>query len=67
MLERAGFALTDEDESWEKFRRERATYAASLNEHSKHFVAPPAQWVGDRSMISRSPHRRPEKLSPLNK
>ncbi len=67
MLERAGFALTEQEESWEKFRSARATYAASLNELSKHFAAPPAQWIGDRSMVSNSPHRRPEKLTPPNK
>ncbi len=61
-LERAGFTLRDEEESWADFSKQRAVYALSLNELAKHFAAPPAQWVGDRSMIGVSSHRLPEKL-----
>ena len=57
-LERAGFALRPADESWESFVKYRSQYAAGLNEMAKHFAAPPAQWVGDRSMIDLK-HRLP--------
>ncbi len=57
-LSRAGFALRDADESWAQFSHHRAQYAAGLNEMAKHFAAPPAQWVGDRSMIDLK-HRAP--------
>ncbi len=67
LLEIAGYALRDEEESWQKFRAGRARYAASLNELSKHFQSPPAQWIGDRSMIGSSPHRRVEKEAVPNK
>jgi hypothetical protein len=60
-LAKAGFSLRDEDESWAIFRVKRAKYAASLNELAKHFAAPPAQWVGDRSMIGFAKHRLPER------
>ncbi|PQV65064.1 Ion channel [Abditibacterium utsteinense] len=60
-LLRAGFVLREEEESWADFSKQRAVYALSLNELAKHFAAPPAQWVGDRSMIGLSAHRLPEK------
>ena len=57
-LQRAGFALRPADEAWDDFARHRSQYAAGLNELAKHFAAPPAQWVGDRSMIDIR-HRAP--------
>ncbi len=60
-LESAGYKLRGEAESWADFSRQRAVYALSLNELAKHFAAPPAQWVGDRSMIAQSAHRLPQK------
>ncbi len=57
-LERAGFALRPADESWREFVKYRSQYAAGLNEMAKHFAAPPAQWIGDRSMIDLK-HRMP--------
>lgn len=66
LLEKSGFALLDEEQSWQKFAARRATYAASLNELAKHFAAPPVQWIGDRSMVGSSPHRRVEKPAPPN-
>ncbi len=59
-LQKAGFCLREADAAWEDFRQHRAAYAASLNELAKHFATPPAQWIGDRSMISIS-HRAPKK------
>lgn len=57
-LQCAGFALRPADESWSEFKKHRSQYAAGLNELAKHFAAPPAQWVGDRSMIDLK-HRMP--------
>ena len=57
-LKRAGFALRPADESWDEFKKHRGQYAAGLNEMAKHFAAPPAQWIGDRSMIDLK-HRMP--------
>lgn len=63
-LAKAGFSLREAEESWQAFREKRAQYAAGLNELAKHFAAPPAQWVGDRSMLDmnhRAPKRRARK------
>ena len=57
-LQRAGFSLRPADQAWEDFKKHRAQYAAGLNEMAKHFAAPPAQWIGDRSMIDLK-HRAP--------
>ncbi len=57
-LQRAGFSMRPADEAWEDFKKHRAQYAAGLNEMAKHFAAPPAQWIGDRSMIDLK-HRAP--------
>ncbi len=57
-LQRAGFSLRPADEAWADFKTHRAQYAAGLNEMAKHFAAPPAQWIGDRSMIDLK-HRAP--------
>ena len=57
-LQRAGFALRPADEAWAEFSHHRAQYAAGLNEMAKHFAAPPAKWVGDRSMLDMK-HRAP--------
>lgn len=57
-LLRAGFALRPADEAWNAFKKHRSQYAAGLNEMAKHFAAPPAQWIGDRSVIDIK-HRMP--------
>ena len=57
-LRHAGFTLRPTDEAWADFKTHRAQYAAGLNEMSKHFAAPPALWIGDRSMIDLK-HRMP--------
>ena len=65
-LSRAGFALRPSDVAWEDFRHHRSQYAAGLNELAKHFASPPAQWVGDRSMLDLK-HRAPGTSRALNK
>jgi len=59
-LAKCGFSLKPEAQAWEMFQRKRTVYAASLNELAKHFTTPPAQWVGDRSMLSLN-HAAPAK------
>ena len=71
-LARAGFALRPADEAWADFQKQRAQYAAGLNELAKHLASPPARWVGDRSMIDlkhRSPlvRRARRKTKPANR
>lgn len=66
-LAKAGFALRPAELSWEDFQHKRSQYAAGLNELAKHFAAPPAQWVGDRSMLNmkhRAPAARAKTKSP---
>jgi hypothetical protein len=53
-LKAAGYAITDGDAAWERFSKLRAKYASSLNLMAQYLLAPPAQWVGDRSYL---PHR----------
>jgi hypothetical protein len=55
-LRKAGYRLLDLDLAWKEFVTHRSTYAARLNALAKHFAAPPAQWIGDRSAI---PQRSP--------
>jgi len=54
-LKAAGYAVTDGEESWVKFSHFRAKYASTLNLLAQLLVAPPAQWIGDRSYL---PHRQ---------
>lgn len=61
-LKAAGYAAHDGDEAWEKFSRYRAKYASAVNLMATYLLAPPAQWVGDRSYL---PHRqRPRRRRP---
>lgn len=50
-LERAGFQLRDEQESWASFSRQRAEYAGRVNALARYWATPPAQWIGDRSPL----------------
>ena len=50
-LAAAGYTLGDEAQTWEAFRRLRATYASSLNNLARYWVIDPAQWIGDRSPL----------------
>jgi hypothetical protein len=51
----AGYVVTDGDANWTKFSHFRAKYASVLNQIAQLLVAPPAQWVGDRTYL---PHRQ---------
>jgi hypothetical protein len=53
-LRAAGYAIHDGDEAWDKFSHFRSKYASALNLMAQYLLAPPAQWVGDRSYL---PHR----------
>jgi len=53
-LRAAGYAIHDGDAAWEKFSGYRGKYASALNLMAQYLLAPPAQWVGDRSYL---PHR----------
>lgn len=48
----AGYTVRDADLAWLDFAQQRATYAATLNEIAAYFRIPPAQWVGDRSILA---------------
>jgi hypothetical protein len=52
----AGYELQDRDEAWVRFSDLRATYASHLNELARLFAIPPIAWVGDRSVVTLSPH-----------
>jgi hypothetical protein len=54
-LRAAGYAIHDGEEAWEKFSHFREKYASALNLMAQYLLAPPAQWVGDRSYL---PHRQ---------
>ncbi len=54
-LRAAGYRVTDGDAAWEQFSHYRAKYASALNLMAQYLLAPPAQWVGDRSYL---PHRQ---------
>lgn len=51
-LVEAGYPVRDGDLAWLDFAQQRATYAATLNEIAAYFRIPPAQWVGDRSILA---------------
>lgn len=58
-LKSAGYEIHDGDAAWARFSALRAKYASALNLMAQYLLAPPAQWVGDRSYL---PHRqRPRK------
>ena len=50
-LAEAGYEVRDGDDAWPEFAKTRATYATALNAMARHFDVPPAQWVGDRSLL----------------
>jgi len=50
-LERAGWRLRPEPESWERFQRLRSEYAGRINALAAYWATPPAQWIGDRSPL----------------
>jgi hypothetical protein len=50
-LELAGYRVGSPDLAWERFSELRATYAGPLNEMARYWAIPPAQWIGDRSLL----------------
>lgn len=54
-LKAAGYDIHDGDAAWESFSHYRTKYASALNLMAQYLLAPPAQWVGDRSYL---PHRQ---------
>ncbi|HLH67606.1 MAG TPA: potassium channel family protein [Candidatus Dormibacteraeota bacterium] len=55
-LARAGYRLQAETAGWEAFQLVRAGYADRINALAHHWAIPPAQWIGDRSLLKL--HRR---------
>ncbi len=55
-LEKAGFALREEEESWQSFAQHRSVYAEQINHLARFYSTPPAQWIGDRSSVSFASH-----------
>lgn len=52
-LRAAGYAVSDEAQSWETFCRLRSEYAGDLNNMARYWAIAPTQWIGDRSPIGR--------------
>ncbi len=50
-LRDAGLPLREEGPAWREFSELRATYAGPLNALARYFRIPPAQWIGDRSVL----------------
>ena len=50
-LAAAGFHLTEAGAAWRGFASRRGHYARRLNEFAAFWMSPPAQWIGDRSML----------------
>lgn len=55
-LARAGWTLRDEAESWAAFQGVRSEYAGRVNAMARHWASPPAQWIGDRSVLQFGRH-----------
>ena len=55
-LAAAGYLIRDRNDAWQRFSELRSGYASHLNEMARFFEIPPLQWIGDRSMITISPH-----------
>lgn len=50
-LRAKGVRMRDKDGAWQAFADLRATYAGPLNAMAVWWRIPPAQWIGDRSLI----------------
>jgi hypothetical protein len=50
-LSAAGYALMPVEAAWTKFSSIRGRYAYRLNRLAQYLATPPAQWIGDRSML----------------
>lgn len=50
-LRAAGYHLAEDATAWVAFAESRGEYAAAINEMARRWVTPPAQWIGDRSVV----------------
>ncbi len=50
-LEKAGYKLNLESDSWQEFSEKRSVYAADLNNLAKLFASAPTTWIGDRTTL----------------
>jgi uncharacterized membrane protein len=60
-LRTSGYTVRSADEAWPRFVALRKEYAGDLNVLARHWIIPPAQWIGDRSLIA--PHARHARTS----
>ena len=58
-LAQAGYRLAPSDEAWDHFSHKRAGYASQLNALALFLQSPPAQWIGDRSILGYRRRHRP--------
>jgi hypothetical protein len=61
-LAAVGMTMLDRDAAWTAFVQTRSTYAGRLNAMAQFWRIPPAQWVGDRSLLG---HHPPLRVVPL--
>lgn len=54
-LQSAGLPMIDREKAWARFSDVRSSYASRLNAMAQFWRIPPAQWVGDRSLIGHHP------------
>jgi hypothetical protein len=71
-LHAAGIPMVERNKAWLDFMAVRSTYASRLNALAQYWRIPPAQWVGDRSLIGHHPPLKPPRdittmVSPLNR
>jgi hypothetical protein len=64
-LARAGWRLRPEEESWAAFQRLRSEYAGRVNAMARRWASPPAQWIGDRSVLSYGRHGARSAAQPI--
>jgi hypothetical protein len=57
-LHAAGIPMIERTKAWLNFSEVRSTYAGPLNALAQYWRIPPAQWVGDRSLIGHHPPLR---------
>jgi hypothetical protein len=57
-LEAAEIPMLERSKAWYAFAEVRSTYASRLNAMAVYWRIPPAQWVGDRSLIGHNPPLR---------
>lgn len=60
----AGLALRPQEQAWRDFAELRASYAGPLNSMATWFRIPPAQWIGDRSLLH--PRHTPMPTVPIS-